>query len=63
MRGKLPPVVVSVGKQVVNYVYYPGMIFFAAPPPEVDDVLQARRNQPLECLAVLVKTSEKLLLG
>ena len=62
-RGKLSPVVVSVRKKVVNYVHYPGMVFFAARPPKVDDILQARRNQPLECLVVLFKTSEKLLFG
>jgi len=52
-----------VRKKVVNYVHYPGMVFFAARPPKVDDILQARRNQPLECLVVLFKTSEKLLFG
>ena len=60
MGGKLSPVVVSVSKQVVNDVNDSGMIRFAARPPKVDDILQARRNQPLECLAVLFKTLEKL---
>ena len=61
--GQLSPVVVSVGEKVVKDVYDPRLIRFAARSPEVDDILQARRNQPLECLAVLFKAPEKLVLG
>lgn len=63
MRGKLSPVVRSVSNQVVNDVYHAGMIFFAAPPPEVDDLIQSRGNQPLEGPSVHFKTPEKLLAG